>query len=266
MRAGLPITLMLLALSCGNASAGVVFTFSRTDLETKKSTPMTIYAEPDRLAIANENETIIYREDQKKFWVIDAARKNYTEVAQETIQQLTGQVAAMQAEMQTRMAGLPPAQRAQMEAMMAGLGIPGAGAAAKKPQVNYAKLGQAKRIANIPCDMYGKTSDGERSEDLCIATITAAGITAADVKVLDSLGAFVDQLATLPMPRRDNEFSWSAMNRAIGFMGIPLETTDYDAGKPASLTTVRKIERTTIPASTFEVPAGFTRQTLAPGR
>jgi len=266
MRASLPITLMLLAFSCGNACAGVVLTFSRTDLATKKTTPMTIYADPDKLTIANENETIVYREDQKRFWIIDAARKNYTEVTQETIQQLTGQVTAMQAQMQARMAGMPPAQRAQMEAMMAGLGMPGAGAPAKTPQVNYAKLGPAKRVANIPCNMYGKTTDGEHSEDLCIATIAAAGITTADVKVLDSLGALVDQLATIPMPRRDNEFSWSAMNRAIGFTGIPLETTDYSAGKPASLSTVQKIERTTIPASTFEVPAGFTRQTLPTGR
>lgn len=262
MRATLPITLMLLAFSYGNASAGVVLTFSTTDLQSKETTPMKIYADPDKMAIENDGETMVYREAEKKFVIINPARKNYTEVTMETIQQLTGQMSAMQKQMQEQMAAMPPAQRAQMEAMMAGLGMPGAGAAAKKPQVNYAKQGPSKRVANIPCDMYGKTVDGSHEEDLCIARITAAGITAADLKVLDSLGTFVDQLTSMPMIPRGSEFSWAGMNKAVGYAGIPLETTDLENGKPTSVTTIQKIERATIPPATFEIPAGFARQTM----
>jgi hypothetical protein len=52
------------------------------------------------------------------------------------------------------------------------------------------------------------------------------------------------------------------MNKAVGFQAVPLDTVTYVGGKPDAQETVTKIDRTTIPASTFELPAGLSKQEM----
>jgi hypothetical protein len=63
-----------------------------------------------------------------------------------------------------------------------------------------------------------------------------------------------------------DDMDWGAMNRAIGYTGIPLDVIAYDRGKPDMQQTVTKIEQTAIPGSLFELPAGLSRQDLPGGR
>jgi hypothetical protein len=283
MRLGLPIMLTLLAASSGSAIAGVVVTSTSTRLDTKEATQQMVYAEPDKLKVVNADTTVIYRGDLKKFWMINPAQKTYVEMTPEAMQQMSARLAGvqaqMQAQMQQRLANMPPAQRAQMEAMLQARGLGGAagaqpgippgigGPAAQTgtvPKVAYIKAGLNKNVAKMRCDMYRKTLDGEQDEDVCIAPITAAGLTAADFRVLDSLNTFVEPVTSAPQMPRSDFMSWAAMNRAIGFQGLPLDTIHYLNGMPEREETVQKIERTNIPASTFELPPGLTQRTFGP--
>ena len=260
---------------CGSALAGVVVTATQTKLDTKQVSSSTAYIDADRLKIVSPDYIVIFRGDLNRLWSIDAQKRTYTEMTAETMQQMAGQMAgasaqlaAAMAQMQAQLSKLPPEQRAQMEAMMAGRGgfgglAGGRGGAPAAPQVSFIRAGGSKTVASWTCDQYRKTVNGQQEEDLCLARITAVGLGAADFQVFERFSTFMSPLMTSPMmPKNDIIMGWNDMNKAVGFPAAPLETVTYAGGKPDRQMTVNKMERTAIPAGTYELPAGLTKQEI----
>lgn len=279
MRHGLLMVSGMLALVGSNAFSAVVVTSTAVDLETKESKPSVVYADADKMKVMNADTTVIYRGDLQKAWIITLSRKTYVELTPETVRQMSAQVAAgqarldaAQAQLQQRLASMPPAQRAQLEALLqgrgragaAGLGAPGRGGGpaatqGQVPQVSFVKAGPSKTISRMRCDMYRKMVDGAQDEDICIATLAATGLAAADFRVLDSFSNFMGPLTSSPQAPRSDFMSWNDMNKAIGFQGMPLDTIHYESGMPSRQEIVQKIERMNVPASTFDLPAGLAK-------
>ena len=260
---------------CGSALGGVVVTSTQTDLDTKKASPTTVYVESDRMKFVNPDNIMIFRGDLNRVWMIEPQKRTYIEMTPDTMRQMAGQMAganqqmaAAMAQMQAEMAKLPPEQRAQMEAMMAGRGGLGGlaggrgGAPAAPPQVSYTKAGGSKTVAGYPCDQYRKTVNGQQEEDVCLARIGALGLSAADFQVFERFSTFMAPMMASSMAPKDDIMNWGDMNKAIGFQGAPLDTVKYAGGKPEMQMTVNKIERTAIPASTYELPTGFAKQEM----
>lgn len=273
----LGVTAAGLAL-CGNALAGVVVTSTQTKLDTRQASPMMVYVEADRLKVVTPDNTVIFRGDLNRMWVIDMQRRSYMEMTPESMQQMGGQMAgaaaqlgAAQAQMQAQMAQMPPEQRAMMEQMLAarGLGGPpgGRGGPPAPPQISFTKAGGSKSVAGWNCDLYKKTVNGQQEEDVCITPVGTAGLSASDFAVMDRLSSFVAPVMSSPMMPRTDYMNWNDMNKAIGFQGMPLDTTTYVQGRPSTQQTVTKIERTSIAANTFDLPPGFTKRDIgAPPR
>jgi hypothetical protein len=266
------VTALVLTLS-GSAMAGVVVTSTQTKLDTHQTSPMMVYADTDRLKVVTPENTTIFRGDLNRMWVIDEQRRSYLEMTPETMQQLGGQMAgagvqmnAAMAQMQAQMAQMPPEQRAMMEQMMAsrGLGgLPGGrGTPAALPQVAFSKIGGGKRVAAWNCDVYHKMVNGQQEEELCIAPIGAAGLSTGDFQVLDKFSSFIAPMMSSPMMPRSDYMNWNDMNKAIGFQGMPLDTVIYAQGRPTTQQTVNKIEHSAIPATTFDLPPGFTKRDI----
>jgi hypothetical protein len=257
---------------CGSALAGVVVTSTQTKLDTKQASPSTLYIDADRLKIVNPDNIVIFRGDLNRLWAIDPQKRTYTEMTAETLQQMmagaNAQMAAAMAQMQAQLSKLPPEQRAQMEAMMAGRGglgglAGGRGGAPAAPQVSFIKAGGSKTVASWTCDLYRKTVNGQQEADLCLARITAVGLSAADFQVFERLSTFMAPLISSPtMPKNDIMMGWNDMNKAVGFQAAPLDTVTYAGGKPDRQVTVNKMEHTAIPAGTYELPAGLTKQEI----
>jgi hypothetical protein len=155
-----------------------------------------------------------------------------------------------------------------MEAMMAGRGglaglAGGRGAAPAAPQVSYTRAGGSKTVAGWSCDQYRKTVNGQQDEDVCIARIAATGYSQADFQVFERFSNFMAPMMSQSRVPKDDYMSWNDMNKAIGFQGVPLDTVKYVGGKPDMQHTVNKAERTAIPASTYELPAGLTKQDIS---
>lgn len=272
-----------MALTGGHAMAGVVVSVTDVELADNKPTATTVYLDNDRMKVVNGNDTMIYRGDLKRMWTIDANDHTYTEITPDTIQQMKGQLAQAQsqaqqrfanmspeqrAQMEAAMAQLPPEQRARMQAMMGGAGGGPGGPPAAPPaeKINYVKAGGGKSVGSWRCDSYAKTVNGKKEEDLCIAPIGAVGLNQGDFKVLDSVSGMFGDLSG-QAARRNDYMGLDAMNKAIGFQGVPLETISYSSdGKPERRNTVNKIDRTNIPASTFDLPPGFTKKEMNFGR
>ena len=268
----LGVTVLVLGLS-GNAMAGVVVTSTQTKLDTHQASPMMVYVEADRLKVVTPENTMIFRGDLNRMWVIEPQRRTYMEMTPETMQMMSGQLAgagaqlgAAQAQLQAQLAQMPPEQRAMMEQMLAGRGLGGPpggrGAAAGPPQISFSKAGGSKTIAGWNCDVYRKTVNGQQEEEVCITPITVAGLTAADFQVLNRFSTFMQPILSSPMVPHTDYMNWNDMNRAVGFEGMPLDTTTYVQGRPNLQQTVNKIDRTAIPANTFDLPPGLTKQDM----
>jgi len=260
-----------LVLAGGSAFAGVIVTSSHTDMASNQTNPATAYVEGDRMKVVTPDTTVIFRGDQNRVWVIDPKKRTYMEFTQETVRafgsQITGaqaQFSAAQAQLQAQLAQLPPAQRAAVEAQLGarGLGAPPAGGAGRgAPAVTYVRAGQSKAIGRWRCDVFAKTVGGQKEEDVCIAPIATAGLTAADFRAMNSFAEFMAPIASAPMVPHNDYMHWNDMNKAIGFQGVPLDTMTYTNGRPNMQETVKTIERATIPGNTFDLPSGLTKQT-----
>jgi hypothetical protein len=227
------------------------------------------------MKFVNDDNIMIFRADLNRVWFIEPQKRSYMEWTPETMQQMAGQMAganaqmaAAMAQMQAEMAKLPPEQRAQMEAMMAGRGgMPGLaggrGGAPAAPQVSYTRAGGSKTVAGYSCDQYRKTVNGRQEADVCIARITSTGFTNADFQVFDRFSAFMAPIISQPSVPKNDALDWSDMSKAVGFQAVPLDTVTYSGGKPEHQQTVNKAERTAIPASTYELPSGLTKQDIA---
>ncbi len=268
MRYGLSILVSALVLASAQAGAGVVVTSAYKNLATNQNDVSTIYMETDRLKVVSPESTTIYRADQNRLWAIDMRRRSYTEITPQMMQQMSGQLSGAMAQMQQQLAVLPPEQRAMVEQMMAGRGVTGAppaGGGGAPP--TYTRAGGTKTIAGWSCDVVRKTANGQQQEELCIARLATAGLTAADLRVLASLQTFMAPIPSSPMVPQGAYTSWRDMNRAIGFEGVPLDTIRYANGRPSTQETVTRIDRQTIAPAEFNLPAGLTQQTMGgPGR
>jgi hypothetical protein len=256
MRRALFAAASLCMLSAGPAMAGLVVTATDTDLSDNKPETSTVYIDNDRMKVVEPDNVMILRGDLKRMWAIKPADRSYNELTPQSFQQMKSQMDAAMAQMQARLAQLPPEQRARIEAMMAGRGMPGA---PQQDKVDYVKAGGGKTVGSWHCDMYSKLVNGKKDEDVCIAPIASVGLTPGDFKVLDT---FADMMGPLAQQNRDRSdyLGLAAMDKAIGFEGVPLESVDYINGKPDHRHSVNKIERTALPASTFDLPPGLTKK------
>ncbi len=270
----LGVATLVLGLT-GSAMAGVVVTSTHNAFDGKPPGVATTYVETDRLKTVDPDAIMIFRGDLGRTWQIDPGRGVYMEMTAETLQRMSSQMAGMsaqmaaaQAQLQARMAQMPPEQRAAMQQMLAGRGLGGAAGAGGPPaeaKGTYTKTGQSKTIGNWRCDVYRYAVNGDTREDLCLAPIASVGLTAADFQVLERLSAFMQPIMSSPMVPKNSFMNWNEMNKSIGFQGVPLETTSYAGSGPSMQQTVTKIERTAIPANTFDLPSGLTKREIPMG-
>jgi hypothetical protein len=131
---------------------------------------------------------------------------------------------------------------------------------AEAPPIAYRRLGQNRRIGNWSCEMF-EDEFYDRKLEFCAARLTEVGLTRADLKAYQN--SFLFDQKTMPyIARRSPKIDLDALSEAAGYDAIPLETTLYRNGRQILHSVVRSIERSDIPAATFELPAGYTKEEL----
>src|SRR5581483_10007160 len=131
-------------------------------------------------------QAIIFDGAKQTLWIVNEARKTYSEMTKADVDRLGGQMSAMMAQMQEQMKNMPPEQRARMEAMMRGRGAPGAGAA---PKTTYKKIG-SDTVGKWKCDKYEGYQGDKKVSELCTVEPSVLGFTAADFQVTKELAQF----------------------------------------------------------------------------
>jgi hypothetical protein len=205
---------------------------------------------------SGESMAFVFDEAAQTARVINLEKKSYTEMNRGMMQQMQQQIAQVQEQLKN----LPPQQRAMMEQMMRGRGgMPGAGAAAAKLQ--YKQSG-SDRVGQWSCTKYDGFQGAEKVIEICAVDPKDFGVTPADFEIAKHLAEFLAGF----IPQAANQIVVAGTTADQGFNGIPVRRTTIVNGKPDTVSEIKELRREAIPASVFEVPAGFRREGPPGGR
>ena len=162
----------------------------------------------------------IYDAQTKMLRMFAVATKTYTEMTPESVQQL--------------LKALPP------------LPTP--------PPIAYKETGSSK-VRNWACKTYDGTRGAAKVVEVC-AGDSGTGLTAEDLRLVQDAATLVKGLVAPNMIERLPLYATVA---AQGYAGFPVRRVFFKDGKPDVTIELVEIKRGAIPASTFEIPAGYTK-------
>lgn len=202
---------------------------------------------------SGDKQAFVFDGVKQVIWMINYDKKTYNEMTKADIDRLGGQMTEAMAKMQEQLKKLPPDQRAMVENMMKGQ-MGGAGAPVEKTV--YRKVGTDK-VARWTCDKYEGYRGTQKTSELCTVDPSALGFVASDFEITRKLAEFLRKL----VPKdADNVFSFGKVEDQ-GYSGVPIRRV-FSMGQRPTTTETTEVTRQTFPPSTFEVPAGFTKQQL----
>jgi hypothetical protein len=216
-----------------------------------------VQIEPQRMRAEITNasgatQIVVFDSKEQILRIINMANKSYTELTKADADRMGAQVSAAMAGMKDKLAQMPPEQRAKMEAMMARIGgAPGATPA--KPDFRPAGKDTVGKWA---CDKYEGFRNNEKVTEVCAVDPKVLGLTAADFEVSKQVAAFFQTM----MPIAGDQIVGIGTVETQGFNGIPIRRSTYREGKVVSTSEVVQVGRQNFPASSYEVPEGFTKQ------
>jgi len=202
-------------------------------------------------------QSVIFDGAKQTLWIINDARKTYTELTKADVDRIGAQMSGMMAQMQEQMKNMPPEQRERMEAMMRGRGAAPAAAAAAKP--TYKKVGTAT-VGKWTCDQYEGYEGDKKTSEVCTVDPKALGFTAADFQVTRQLADFFGAL----MPQNMTRMFAIGSAEQQGFSGVPVRQVTITGDQRVTSELV-DAKRTSFPPSTFDVPAGYTKEAAMAG-
>lgn len=219
--------------------------------------PQQLYVAEHALRGGTEEAGMIFRGDRKILWVLQTKEKKYTEITEQDAKAMGEKVNEAMSQMQEAMKNMPPEQREMVQKMMAGK-MP-MGATSKR---TLATLGQNRTINGFACAGYTVTSDDGSVVEIWTADAKSLNLDFKDLAVLKEMADFmktmvpgVDSFKELikdyEHPREDEP------------PGFPVLTIHKDkSGKEKSRSELVKIDKGSIPAAQFELPAGFKKEKL----
>jgi len=246
----LPAVLLLVPAA---AHSGVSATIA------EKQRTSTLFVEGSRLRIEDGNRILIFDGDAKRLVTIDPAKHTYG-VSTEADMKAMGakyrpQMEAAEAEMRKRMEKMTPEQRKQMEELLRKSGFQGGQPTEPaKVETRYEPTGAKRTVAGHACQMY-RVTQGESPEEQCLLPWSAGVVKKEDLEVFNSFGRFMSQIYVgmgRELPKEVREGVLGDLAHAPGAPLLRLRDGEV-------VSEVKKLERGTISADKFAVPAGYTK-------
>jgi hypothetical protein len=221
------LALVVLALAASSrALAGVVIEGSELDGKEQKTSRFLMEGQKLRVETA-DGDAMIFDGATKQSVQLDPSEKSYTEFTPED-------VAKMKAMM----------EQARAAGASAGAGAP---VVKKVGKIRYEKTGKTDKALGKGCDVYRVLgADGQIDEEMCLAPWGAFGVDRADFAGFRAFGEFASDMSGGEVQR-----DWADLP------GIPLIAWDKEGEARTESFRATKIEKRSIPASEFSVPAGW---------
>jgi hypothetical protein len=238
----------------GSASAGVYVEMVNHNLATNKtelSQKMYLQNGSGRIVDDSGHVSIIKGDTM---YIVDDADKSYVVFDKATMDKLAKKLTDEMAQVKEQLAKLPPEQRAQMEQAMGK--IPGMGDSDQKWTVEAVDVGKSDQVDGRACKLWDIKRNGELDEQVCVVPFAALPGKENFQTVFGNFSKVFDEMAkTVPMlaGMMGNEFSAHVKTN-----GYPVRLRNYENGKLAAEETLMKVWREeAVPASLFEIPAGY---------
>ena len=252
--------LVLGSCAANLAIAGVYVEMVDRNLATGKSSlqqKMYVQGGQGRFVDAEGRATII---KNGTLYVIDDKDKSYVAFDKAAMEQLAKQLNSAMEQMKEQLAKMPAEQRAQVEQMMAAQ-MPGVMDGGKKWTVDVVDTGKSDKVDGRSCRLWDVKRNDQLDEQICVVPYSSLpgkenfqAVFASFAKVFEEMAKSVPSLAGM----MNTEFD--AQSKVNGF---PVRTRPYENGKLANEEQVMQLWREEpVPASMFEVPAGYKKKTM----
>ena len=237
------------------ASAGVKIETITRDIKTQVASGPTQLVQVQNGAVraSTADGGLILKAGKITF--IDDKRKTYIEMDKAAMEDYAKQANAAMAQMQERLKNMPPEQRAQMEKMMGGMGMPGA---PTKPSVYDAKnIGKTDTVEGRKCTTWNLLQDGKIIDEMCVVPFASLpGKEDMQKSFKELQEAFAGFANSIPGAAEQAKVRTS-------IDGYPVRSRPFVNGKLQGTENVLKSwTEAAIPATTFNVPAGYKRKDL----
>jgi hypothetical protein len=234
------------------APAGVLITEKRTTSTDGPAQTHQVQIDRDWMRIEYQmgvdKQAIIFDASKSVAWTVNYDKRTYTEITKADLERMNAQSAEAMVKAQEAMKTMSPQQRAMMEAM-----LKAQQGSTQRPV--YRKVG-TDQVGRWTCDKYEGYLNDQKTSEVCTVAPTAVGLAEADFEVTRKVGEFVKRL----VPRSGDSLMSFGKTEEQGFSGVPVRRV-VSLGRRQLTTEVTDISRQTFPPSTWEIPAGFTKQT-----
>jgi len=245
--------LRILLFSAATASfAGVRLQMEITDLKTNKVIKQEMLLDNTRLRVNTDaGNSVLFLTDggRNRMVMLDKSRNEYTEIDQQTMNQLGQQMQGAMAQMEAAMKNMPPEQRAMMEKMMKGK-ISGAAQAAPVAATVYTAKGSAT-VNGFACTKYDGERSGAKVSEVCAAPASAVKIDASDFQLFDKMREFTSglQQAMKSLPIASNAPRFAER----GFEGFPVQQIEFSNGQPVQRMDLKSLDQAALSDGDFSL-------------
>jgi hypothetical protein len=247
------LAFLTIALASTAASAGVYIESHQVELGVKPPPAPSVnklYFDGGRMrSNDSDGDGAIFK--NKTIYALNSENKSYTMVDKAAVDRMAGPLAEARKKMEAQMAGMTPEQRAMMEKMMGGA-APGG----KAPKRDVKATGRSESVAGFKCTIWEVSVNGQKDQELCATPASSIPGGTDVLAVMREIGTMLQGLSEGlgTMARRTAHEEWKDVAK-IG--GVPILTRDFVDGQPSSETRLAVIRNESVPASMFEVPAGY---------
>lgn len=182
-------------------------------------------------------------------YIIDESDKSYITFDKATMEQVAKKLNAA-------LAQVPPEVRAQLEQQLGG---------GQKWTVDIKDTGKSDKVDGRTCKLWDVTRDGQLDEQICVVPYSALPGKEDFQTVFASFAKSFEEFAkSVPMLAGKMENEFSAQLKANGF---PVRRRAYGAENKLSddETLVKVWREEAVPASMFEIPAGYKQKQMDMG-
>jgi hypothetical protein len=246
------LSLVLLLLPALTQAGTILETLHRNVPANDDQKLTRTFAQDGRMRVeSGGNSLVIFKDDA--MYALNTRDRTYRVMDRETMKKMADAISPALRQLQDRLAKMPPEQRAQMERML-GSRMSGA----PRGEAEFRKTTRSDKVAGYACSYTEVYEQGALQDELCIVP---AG-TLKGGEELMAAGQKVSELMEEILSNVDAPWLKDSVERQIQnyarLGGIPVLTRHFVDGKPASETIVQTVRTESLPAATFEVPAGYT--------
>lgn len=247
--------LALATLVVASASVRADLTIVTTAVSKGKASEVSIWLKGANAAFEfkpaeGEPRSMLRDGANKRFYVIDHAKKEYLVVTERDAQQQEAMQAQMRAQMEAQLARMPPEQRARIEASMNAALDP----TPRQVAFTYEKKKTpSRKVAGYACQDYVVRKNGELQGEGCFAAWKDLDLKAEEFKELMKQALPPSAMGPLPAMVETNDDP----------PGFPVHRVNFDAqGQVTTETMLKSVSKASVAASRFELPKGYAEKAM----